>query len=223
MTDAQIEKRLAQQKRSQERARQRQLEKQRSPEYRAKQREKQRATAERQRAKALANKDKLVEKAKAQAETQRTRAIKRAKLNSNKPAARNKPIKSKGMAGKARTKSDMSLHDKLGQLGCICCINAGLIQPFSGSPVSIHHIRGRTTADAHKYVLPLCAWHHDTPVPQDSGVSSDIFPIHSKGSEGGRVRWEAVNGTQFLLLRQCLNMVCETGIIAEASDGNSGK
>lgn len=210
MTDAQIEKRLAQQKRSQESARQRQLEKLRSPEYRAKQREKQRATAERQRAKALANKDKLVEKAKAQAETQRTRAIERAKLKGSKPPTRNKPFKSKGMAGIARTKSDMSLHDKLGQLGCICCINAGLIQPFSGSPVSIHHIRGRTITDAHKYVLPLCAWHHDTPVPQDSNVGSDIFPIHSKGNEGGRVRWEEVNGKQHLLLEQVMELVGES-------------
>ncbi|MBD3587531.1 MULTISPECIES: Ref family recombination enhancement nuclease [Salinimonas] len=209
MTDVQIEKRLAQQKRSQERARQRQIEKQRSPEYRAKQREKQRATAERQRAKALANKDKQLEKARAQAKAQRTRAIERAELKGPNSPTRNKPIKFKGMAGKARTKSDMSLHDKLGQLGCICCINAGLIQPFSGSPVSIHHIRGRTITDAHKYVLPLCAWHHDTPVPQDSGVSSDIFPIHSKGSEGGRVRWEEVNGKQHLLLEQVMELVGE--------------
>ena len=195
MTDTQIENRLAQQKRS--------------PEYLAKQREKQRATAERQREKALANKDKQLEKARAQAKAQLTRAIERAKLKGSKPATRNKSIKSKGMAGKARTKSDMSLHDKLGQLGCICCINAGLIQPFSGSPVSIHHIRGRTITDAHKYVLPLCAWHHDTPVPQDSGVSSDIFPIHSKGSEGGRVRWEEVNVKQHLLLEQVMELVGE--------------
>tara|TARA_E500000331_G_scaffold71635_1_gene66361 strand:+ start:148 stop:774 length:627 start_codon:yes stop_codon:yes gene_type:complete len=202
MNEAQIKKRLAQQKRNQERARQRQLEKQRSPEYQAKLREQQLAAAERQRKKTLANQDKLVGKARAQAKAQRERAIERARVRSHQNPSRSKPIKSKGMAGKARTKSEMSLHDKLGQLGCICCINAGLIQPFSDSPVSIHHIRGRTITDAHKYVLPLCAWHHDTPVPQDSGVSSDIFPIHSKGSEGGRVRWEEVNGKQHLLLEQ---------------------
>lgn len=213
MTDAQINKRLAQHKRSQERARQRQMEKQRSPEYLAKQLEKQRAAAERQRAKALANKDRLVEKAKAQAEAQRERAIERARLKGLRPTTRTKPIKSKGMAGKSRTKSDLSLHDELGQLGCICCINAGLIQPYSSSPVSIHHIRGRTVADAHKYVLPLCAWHHDTPVPPGADVSPKVFPIHSKGNEGGRVKWELVNGTQLDLLRQVLQEVGASDIL----------
>lgn len=205
MTDAQLKKRLAQQRRYQERAKQRQMEKQRSPEYIARQREKQRLAAERQHAKMIANKEKLVEKSRLRSEAQYAKAREREKQLGRR--CTKKPMKSRGMAGKSRTKADLSLHDKLGQLGCICCINAGLVEPFSGSPVSIHHIRGRTVADAHKYVLPLCAWHHDTPIPPGADAAENVFPIHSKGSEGGKVKWESVNGAQMHLWEQVMKLV----------------
>ncbi len=213
MDDKRIQKHLEQQRRQKERTRQRQLEKQASPEYRAKQLDKQRQAQERRQTNWIANKPKLVEKAQAQAKAQREKAIAKAKSTiSAYPSYR--AIKSKGMVGKTRTKSDINLHDKLGQLGCICCINLGLIQPYSGSLVSIHHIRGRTAPEAHKYVLPLCAWHHDTPLCAREGQNHPgVFPLHAKGSEGGKVKWERFHGTQMDLLCQVLSLVGEEALM----------
>ena len=119
-------------------------------------------------------------------------------------------MKTKGMAGRTRTSEEVALHDAMAALGCICCINKGLIQPFSGTPVSIHHFDGRTKEDAHKKALPLCGWHHDVPIPQNDpafALYPFIFPIHAKGSVGGRVAWEAENGTQEALLEQVMNLI----------------
>lgn len=170
----------------QDRARQRLLAKVNSEEYKAKQRAKQVAAQLKQR-----------EKIK----------VRGYKPLSTKPR---RPIKSQGMAGKARSSKEMALHDQMAQLGCICCINKGLIQAFSGSPVSIHHINGRTKEDSHKQALPLCGWHHDTPIAKSDPVYQkhlDVFPLHAKGSDGGRKAWEEVNGTQGELLRQVMDLI----------------
>ncbi|MDC8832826.1 Ref family recombination enhancement nuclease [Alteromonas gilva] len=189
MIPVSIEKR----KQYQERARLKQLAKINSPEYQAK-----------QRAKAEAAFKRKLEKAKAK--SQESYPVKPS-LPASKPHKHRKKLKSKGMVGISRNKSEIELHDKMAKLGCICCINQGLISPFSGGPVSIHHFDGRTKEGCHKKVLPLCAWHHDTPIPTDHPYIAqhpNVFPIHAKGSVGGKVPWEKVNGKQDDLLLEVL-------------------
>ncbi|WP_339669077.1 Ref family recombination enhancement nuclease [uncultured Paraglaciecola sp.] len=85
-----------------------------------------------------------------------------------------------------------------------------MIKPFSGAVVSIHHIDGRTKEGAHKKCLPLCGWHHDVPIPKNSPAFAKypfVFPIHAKGSVGGRASWEAENGTQEALLAQVMSFI----------------
>jgi hypothetical protein len=225
------------QRASVERSRQKMLAKINSPEYKAKQKEKAQAASDRYRSKQLDKmncpkfKEEQVAKAIVSARKQQAKQIEKnqqikqdqKKLKQSaankvfkqaKPLKRStlkkptKPIKSKGLAGVSRTKSEMSLHDRMASLGCICCINKGLILPFSNSPVSIHHIDGRTKSDCHKKVLPLCAWHHDTPVPTELKASLlDVFPLHAKGAEGGRKAFEKMHGTQYELLEQVLKLI----------------
>jgi len=194
MINVSIEKKKA----YQERARQKQIAKINSPEYKAKMQLKAKASYEKAKAKQA---EKRHAKVKTKAKT------KTASVRLNTPAKPRKPIKSKGLLGSPRSKSDIELHDKMAELGCICCIKQGLILPFSGSPVSIHHTAGRTTPNCHKKVLPLCAWHHDTPIPinhPNYTQYAHVFPIHAKGNVGGKVAWEKVNGTQEALILEVL-------------------
>ena len=194
----------------QERARLRQIQKAKSPEYKAKQRAAQERALQRkiQKVNTPEYKAKQLEKQKLAAQRRYEKAKGSGfKSISSKPA---KPMKTKGMAGRTRTSEEVVLHDSMAALGCICCINKGLIQPFSGTPVSIHHIDGRTKEDAHKKALPLCSWHHDVPIPQnnpDFALYPFIFPIHAKGRVGGRVAWETENGKQEALLEQVMNLI----------------
>ncbi|OZC00302.1 recombination enhancement function protein [Alteromonas macleodii] len=193
VTPEKLQKQREQQRRAQERAAAKQKAKLACPEYRIKQLEKQRERQERQRAKAS-------EKA-------------RMRPPVAKPLVAKKPLRSKGMAGKSRNKTEMSLHDRMAALGCICCINKGLIEPHTGSPVSIHHIHGRTSPEAHLYVLPLCQWHHDTPMGLDNQLNDKyqfVFPLHAKGADGGKVRWEEVNGSQISLLIEVHKLINAT-------------
>ena len=197
MTEEQRQRKLAKQREYQQRARERQLAKLTNPAYIEKQREKQRCARARQ-----------IEK----------------RQKRNAPLVTKKPLKQKGMAGKARSRNELSLHDAMGALGCICCINSGLSEAYSGTPVSIHHIKGRTSRDAHKFVLPLCGWHHDTPLPPEIaglGKYKNEFPLHAKGKEGGKSAWERVNGSQLELLRQVLSLLGMNEIADELVSGYS--
>lgn len=183
-------------KQYQEKARLKQLAKLNSPEYKLKQRQKAEAAYE-----------KAKQKAKSKPQ------------NSNpaqhKPQKPKKQLKSKGLLGTTRTRAEVELHDKMASLGCICCIKQGLILPFSGSAVSIHHFDGRTKEGCHKKTLPLCAWHHDTPIPTDSPYFNkypNVFPIHAKGSIGGKVPWENINGKQEDLLLEVLSYLGIAGL-----------
>jgi hypothetical protein len=139
-------------------------------------------------------------------------------VKASPPAKPRTPIKSKGLMGVSRTKYEVELHGKMSDLGCICCIKKGLIQPFSGAWVTIHHTAGRTKAHCHKRCLPLCEWHHDKPIEKDHPyftLRPDLFPIHAKGSIGGRVPWEKENGTQEALLIDVLTFIDEQSLIVE--------
>lgn len=191
-----FEQKLAKQKTQQERARKKQLERINSPEYKAKQLSQRIATNERMRARQL-------EKAKAKPVVSSKPPAKRPK-----PIVTRKPLKSKGLAGKARTTSEKSLHDKMAAIGCICCINAGLIT-IGNSYVSIHHCHGRTKKSSHEETLPLCAYHHDTPMDTKTLrlAHPNVFPIHAKLAEGGKSLWEKENGTQNELIAQVWAMI----------------
>lgn len=207
---ANFEKKRQQQFAMKERAIAKQRAKLNDPVYREKQLEKQRAANERYAAKQRAKHDSEEYKAKLLAQQERQREKQRAKTKA-KPIKR-APIKATSPKGRTRTAQEVELHDQLAALGCICCINMGLVQPYSGQHVSVHHCDGRTKKDAHKKSLPLCETHHDTPLSKEelatltlnlSQAQLDmLIPIHAKGRVGGKKAWELAHGTQEELMAQ---------------------
>mgnify|MGYP003669111732 CR=1 FL=1 len=205
-------KQLAQAQASRERSQSKQQDKMNCPIFREEQAAKAFASAKRQQARQI---EKQLQKQDEQKRQKKLNAasypnvVKQPKPLKRTPLKKaTEPIKSKGLVGISRTKDEMELHDKMAALGCICCINKGLILPFSNSPTSIHHIDGRTKKDCHKKSLPLCAWHHDTPVPTElKAMYPDVFPLHAKGAEGGKKAWENLHGTQYELLEQVMEFI----------------
>lgn len=196
------EKKLA----AQAKAKQKQLEKIKSPEYQQKQKEKARRSTEKaiQKAKDKAScpiyRKEMFEKAR-QKQQQKAKSSTR---------STSKPRRSTTSKERSRNRVDIELHNQLGQLGCICCILHGLVLPFGGQPVSIHHCDGRTKFGCHQKVLPLCQWHHDTPLPaekRNDDTYTDVFPIHAKGKEGGKAKWVALHGTQEELIIKVFAMI----------------
>jgi hypothetical protein len=98
-----------------------------------------------------------------------------------------KPMKSRGMKGRAPTAAERALHHDMAGLGCIACLLDGRVNPW----VSIHHIDGRTKPGAHKKVLALCAQHHQ----QD-----DTDPLGRIAVHPNKARFEALYGSQESLL-----------------------
>lgn len=209
-------------------ARQRQLEKQQaklaSPEY-------QKTKLEKQQASQLKMQQRAFEKIKArlddpeylktQQEKQRATQLKaltkqreKQKVKEASPAYKKqtiekaKPIKSKGTKGRSPTALEKILGNKIGDIGCICCLNkkwytTGMQEQESIKFVSLHHVEGRTKEWAHAKVLPLCAYHHDTPAP--SHAPDELTPIH----RGNKKEWIALNGTEEELLNQVYDMIDE--------------
>jgi hypothetical protein len=208
-----IEKQRLAAKRSIERQREKQREKQNCPEYRQEQFEKQKASQERannrrrEKEQSPEFKKKQLEKQKAQQEA----TIAKSKAKPAKPKKINvlkkTPLKSKGLTGRSRKTWEIELHNQMAAIGCICCLNEGLIVE-GDSHVSIHHTKGRTSPDAHEYCLPLCTYHHDQVLPKEiQSKYPQVFPIHAKGSIGGKVKWEKVNGTQLELVKQVWKII----------------
>jgi hypothetical protein len=98
-----------------------------------------------------------------------------------------KPMKSRGMKGRAPTKAELELHHEMAGLGCCACLLDGRVNPW----VSIHHIDGRTKPDAHRKVLALCGPHHQ----QDDTDQLGRIAVHPN-----KARFEALYGTQESLL-----------------------
>lgn len=187
-------------------ARKKQLEKINSIEYKQKEKIKQEKAREKLLAKISSDDYKIKQKKKAEITKERQKA--KAKNINVIDLRVKKQVKSKGLKGVNRTAEEVMLHGKMADLGCICCINLGLIEPFSGAPVSIHHMDGRTKKNSHKKTLPLCAAHHDTPLDKLMSIQyPNVFPIHAKGNIGGKTRWEEINGNQYQLLKQVLEMI----------------
>jgi hypothetical protein len=98
-----------------------------------------------------------------------------------------KPMKSRGMKGRAPSKEELALHHSMAGLGCVACHIDGRVNPW----VSIHHIDGRTKPGAHKLVLALCAEHHQ---------HNDLDPLGRIGVHPFKARFEEKYGTQAELL-----------------------
>lgn len=87
------------------------------------------------------------------------------------------------------------------RVGCIACWHdkAGYLRNHH---VSIHHVAGRTSPDAHWLVLPICAGHH-----QDGTGAPGLIAVHPY-----KARFEARYGKQEALIRSCaeqLLAMCE--------------
>lgn len=119
-----------------------------------------------------------------------------------------KPLKSKGTKGRNPTAIEKRLGNKIGDIGCICCLNkdwytSDMQEQEMTKFVSLHHVDGRTKEWAHAKVLPLCAYHHDTPAP--SHAPDELTPIH----RGNKKEWVELNGTEDELLKQVYEIIEE--------------
>ena len=196
---AQQEKQQASQLKTQQRAFEKKKAQLDDPAYREAQQLKQRETQvkafEKQRAR------QQVQESSPEYKVQKTKAIKF-------KAIKSKPIKSKGLKGRNPTALEKILANKIGDIGCICCLNkkwytSDMAEQESTKFVSLHHVEGRTKEWAHAKVLPLCAYHHDTPAP--SHAPEELTPIH----RGNKKEWVELNGSEEELLKQVYEMIDE--------------
>jgi len=159
--------------------------------------------------------EKKISQAKALQEKSHKNAIQK---SSSKPTNKStKPIKNKGLAGRNATAIEKRLANKIGEIGCICCLNKSwytteMQELESTKFISLHHIDGRTKPWAHAKVLPLCAYHHDVLAP--SHAPPELTPIH----RGNKKEWIEFNGTEDALLKQVYEMIEEDQpwLLAEA-------
>lgn len=222
------EKKLAQAKAAQLRQIERQKEKLACPNYQKEQQAKQQASQEKAREKAyqkmkdrMADPAYIAEQQEKQRETQKKAIEKQrakqqaqyqikeasAEYKNAKPIKANS-IKSRGTKGRNPTALEKILGNKIGDIGCICCRNkkwytSDMQEQEATKFVSLHHVDGRTKKWAHAKVLPLCAYHHDTPAP--SHAPEELTPIH----RGNKKEWIALNGTEEELLKQVYAIIEE--------------
>ncbi|MCR3806645.1 Ref family recombination enhancement nuclease [Pseudomonas aeruginosa] len=95
--------------------------------------------------------------------------------------------------GTTPTSAELGLHDRIAQLGCICCRIEGRFNPV----VSIHHCKGRTKPGCHRDVLPLCGPHHQK-------IEPGVLAIH-----GDKPSWESRYGKQIDLVVQLMAEIGE--------------
>ncbi|TMO87719.1 Ref family recombination enhancement nuclease [Pseudoalteromonas ruthenica] len=177
-------------KESQERQRQKQRAKLNDPVYQEKLRAKQRAAQERA--------------------AQRARERHQEKLANGVNTLSKKGSKqkkaSKGLKGRSITAAEKRYQDLIGQLPCKACQKQGR----TNSVTSLHHVHGRTKPWAHAMVLPLCAHHHDTPLEKElRDRYPNVYPVHAKGSYGGKSAFEKEYGAQDDLLVEVYESIGE--------------
>lgn len=210
--------RLAKQKESQSRNYERLQERLSDPEYVEQQRSKQIRAAEKQRERLQAREsdpvyikqkiEKKIAQAKIIQDRAREKLLAAKKSTAVKTNLQNKS-KSIGMKGRSPTAREKQLGNRIAEIGCICCLNKGwytsaMQQHETAKFVSLHHVDGRTKDWAHAKVLPLCAYHHDTPAPADA--PTELHPIH----RGSKRDWEKVNGSEEELLKQVYEIIQES-------------
>ena len=201
---AQQEKQQASQLKSQQRAFEKKKAQLDDPAYQKEQQEKQYQTQiksfEKQRAR------QQVKEASPEYKVQKTKLIKSKPIKSS--PIKSSPIKSRGIKGRNPTAIEKILANKIGDIGCICCLNkkwytSDMAEQESTKFVSLHHVEGRTKEWAHAKVLPLCAYHHDIPAP--SHAPEELTPIH----RGNKKEWIELNGTEEELLKQVYDIIEE--------------
>ena len=186
-----------------ERAIAKQRAKQADPAYREKQLQKARDSQQRafEKQNTPEAKQRRLKAAQKSQERARQRQLDKAKKKTSKPAtaSTSKPKASKGLKGRTPTAEERRLMDLIGSLPCVACKKMGIINYV----ISLHHTDGRTKPYAHAKSLPLCAPHHDTPLtPEERKIHGDAFPVHAKGSYGGKKAFESAYGTQEQLLAE---------------------
>lgn len=208
------QKRLAKQQAAQSRALERNQQRLRDPQYQEQQRQKQLQAAERQRLRAqqkTADPDYIkqqLEKKAQQLQIQQERARQRSNTEQTATAKTRKTSPARGLKGRNPTAREKQLGNKIAAIGCICCLNQGwytssMQQQEGQKYVSLHHVDGRTKSWAHAMVLPLCAYHHDTPAPVDA--PKELMPLHRSNKK----EWVHFNGTEEVLLKQVYEMIEE--------------
>ena len=207
--DEQRQRSYEKQRAAQERQRQKQRDKHADPDYRASKYEQQQRHLERQRERQMEklSDPEYMERMKKNKAASVERSIAKAKLkppaakksDTKKPVSSRKPspIKSKGLKGRTPTALERKLMDKIGALPCAACSAMGI----DNTLIALHHVDGRVKEFAHAKVLPLCAYHHDVPLtPEERQIHGDMFPVHAKGSYGGKKAFENEYGSQEYLL-----------------------
>lgn len=86
-------------------------------------------------------------------------------------------------------------------IGCIACYRETIFGERNHL-VSIHHVDGRTKPNAHWFVLPLCAGHH-----QDGTGQPEMIAVHPY-----KARFESRYGSQQHLMRECATQLQEQGL-----------
>ncbi len=143
-----------------EKQRQKAMQKLADPAWREEQRAKRLQQAQRQQQRAREKaaspeyRQKRIEKAKQYDQRRKEKAV---------SAPSKKTRTSRGLKGRSLTADERRIQTAIGTLPCIACHIHGQHSPV----VSLHHIFGRTAENAHKYVLPLCKWHHQYAAPAE--------------------------------------------------------
>jgi len=208
------QKRLAKQKDTQARTLERNQQRMSDPQYISEQREKQLKASEKQRERVRAKQsspeyiNKQIAKQIAQAKSQQEKVATKPLKTKSILTLKTKKSSSNGMKGRNPTAIERQLGNRIAEIGCICCLNKGwyttdMQQQESTKFVSLHHVDGRTREWAHAKVLPLCAYHHDTPAPDTAPV--ELTPIH----RGNKNEWIQINGTEEILLQQVYDLIDE--------------
>ena len=91
------------------------------------------------------------------------------------------------------SKNEKKHYEKLAQLGCIVCKQYDI-----ETPAEIHHIEGKTKANSHFKVLPLCFEHHR--------IGNRFRPI---SRHPYKKRFEEAYGTEEELLEQVNKLLDE--------------
>jgi len=195
-------------KQQQERARNKQLAKMNGPEYKesmkAKARKRTELAVEKRKAKLSdpAYKESLIAKKKA-ADARKLEEAKNRPPTTKRHALK-KAVNKVAYRERAKTADEKRLWDELGQLPCVAC----LVHGKERHPVSIHHMRGRSSEMCHAYIIPLCDWHHDTPAPKEIVKLHEwMIPRHAKGSLGGKPAFEAANAKETDLMLAAYTMI----------------
>lgn len=93
------------------------------------------------------------------------------------------------------TKAERTLHDQLRQMGCCVCRFVYGIDELD-TP-AVHHILDGNRRMGERYVIPLCARHHQY------GTKGHPSRHSHNGGHGGKAAFEAAYGTEFELLEMC--------------------